>query len=308
MLGYPGMAADLEGFFLNCFIAGETGAVVRDGRPHRDTIELSLGGRSLKLVQRPEILGKSARDYRGQAVPTTTVVVRDVGVKERKQIKELLTRLSYLLSFATSSNVAFYGWSHAEDPPLSERWAVVAPTGFFRPAFDLASGKTVREYLERTWEGYRRLEESRRLRVAIDLYVIAETRSLPDELKLATIFILLENLKSTFAGERGVPFRDGAYRKPSGRSWSFKGLLSEMLKGVRMGSADLEAIVSLRNEIVHSGISQTSRDHQEEIYEKCQDLVREYLLRLLGYTGDFRLYSGRGMTTKRIRAHSGRQR
>lgn len=104
LLGYPAMAADLEGFLLNCVIGGETGAVVRDGRSYRDTIELSLGGRSLRLVQRPEILGKNARDYRGQAVPTTTVVVRDVEVKERKQIKTLLTGLSYLLSFATSSN------------------------------------------------------------------------------------------------------------------------------------------------------------------------------------------------------------
>ncbi len=63
-------------------------------------------------------------------------------------------------------------------------------------------------------------------------------------------------------------------------------------------SPDLGAIMSLRNEIVHSRISRTPRTHQEEIYESCQDLVREYLLRLLGYTGKFRLFSGRGMTSK----------
>jgi hypothetical protein len=148
-------------------------------------------------VQRPEIVGMRARDYRHQAVNTTTVVVADVEVGEREQIKELLTSLSYLLSFATNSEVAFYGYSHEEEPRVNMRNAVVVQTGFTRPAFDLASGRTIQEYLERSWEGFRRLEECRQLRVAIDLYVIAETRSLPEELKTATMFILLENSRKS---------------------------------------------------------------------------------------------------------------
>ena len=295
------MVADLKGcFFMNCFIAGETGAAERDGRAYRDTIELSLGGRDIKLVQRPEILGRRAQDFRGQWVETTTVVIANVKKQERKQIREFLQGLSFLLSFATSSDVGFYGWSHEEEPRLSEHWATVAQTGFFRPAFDLQSGKAVREYLECSWDGYSRLEESRRLRVAIHLYMIAETRSLPDELKAATMFILLENLKSTFADERGISFVDGYYRKPSGKSWSFKNLLSEMFKDVGMAQPNLDTAVRLRNEIVHAGISRMTYSEQEDIYDQCQDLTREYLLRLLGHTGEFRLFSGRGMTTKRI--------
>jgi hypothetical protein len=294
------MAADLRGFFLNCFVAGETGAATRDGRTYRDTIELTLGGRSVKLVQRPEVLGERARDHRHETMDTTTVVVADVEAGEREQVKDMLTSLSYLLSFATSSDVAFYGYSHEEEPRVNERNAVVAHTGFTRPAFDLTSGRAVREYLERSWEGYRRLEECRQLRVAIDLCVLAETRSLPEELKAVTVFILLENLKSTYAGARGIPFRDGHFRKPSGKSWPFKGLLSEMFKDVGMTQPDLQRVVDLRNEIVHAGVSRMARDEQEDIYEECQDLAREYFLRLFGYRGDFRYDSGRGMRTKRI--------
>ncbi len=154
------MAADLKGFFSNCFIAGETRATERDGRAYRDTIELSLGGRGVKLIQRPEILGEKARDYRGGWVETTTVVVADVEAEERGEIRELLMGLSFLLSLATSSDVGFYGWSHEEEPRLSERWGTVAQTGFVRPAFDLSSGKRVREYLERSWDGYSKLEEA----------------------------------------------------------------------------------------------------------------------------------------------------
>lgn len=294
------MAADLHGFFLNCFIGGETGTIQSDGRWIRDKIELLFGEYDIMITQRPWVIKAKARDYRGKAVHTTTVVVRNVQVEERETVLELLQGLSFLLSFATCSNVALYGWEHQNSQPAGQRWSVVARMGYFRPPFDIHDGTAIRTYLERVWQGYFKLEETRELRVAIDLFVLAETRSLPLELKLATMFILLENLKSTFANEQSYAFKDGCYRKASGKPWSFKALLFDMFKVVGMSSPNLSAIVNLRNEIIHSGISQTSHDHQEEIYDSCQDLVREYFLRLLDYTGDFRLYSGRGMTPKRI--------
>ncbi len=158
----------------------------------------------------------------------------------------------------------------------------------------------MRSYLEGVWPEYVRLEGARDLRRSIDLFVRAETHSLPMELKLATMFILLENLKSTYAREQGFPFDGRNYLKPSGKPWYIKGLLSEMLKGVGMSQPNLEPIIDLRNEIVHSGASQTTFEHQEGIYGACQDISREYLLRSLGYSGQFQLYPGRGMGTKRI--------
>ncbi len=276
------------------------GTTYPDGRWIRDKIELSLGGHNITITQRPWVIKAKASEYRGKAVHTTTVVVRNVQVEERETVLDLLQGLSFLLSFATCSNVALYGWEHQDPQPAGQRWSVAARMGYFRPLFDIHDGTAIRIYLERVWQKYFRLEETRKLRVAIDLFVLAETRSLPLELKLATMFILLENLKSTFANEQGYAFKDGYYRKASGKPWSFKALLFDMFKVVGMSFPNLSAIVTLRNEIIHSGISQTSHDHQEEIYDSCQDHIREYFLRLLGYTGDFRLYSGRGMTLKRI--------
>ena len=295
------MAADLSGFLLNCFIGGETDAVQPSGRTIPNKIELSFGGRDLTIIQRPEFINAKPSDYRGKAVETTTVVVRNVEVEEQEMVLDLLRGLSSLLSFATCSDVALYEWKHPGSQPSGGGWSVVAHTGsHFRPPFNLRSGRAIRTYLERVWREYFRLENTTQLRIAIHLFVLAEIRSLPLDLQLATMFILLENLKSTFANEQGIRFRDGYYRKASGRSWPFKDLLSEMLKKVGMPSPNLGAIVKLRNEIIHSGVSQTSLAHQEEIYENCQDLIREYFLRLLGYTGTFFLYSGRGMTSKRI--------
>jgi len=294
------MAADLHGHLLNCFIGGETVTVQPDGNSIKNKIELAFGGHDITITQRPEILSAKRSEYRGQAVPTTTVVVHNVEVDEREKILHLLRGLAHLLSFATCSEVALYEWNHPGSPPSGGGWSVVARMGYFRPPFNISDGKAIRTYLERVWQEYFRLEEKRKLPVAIHLFVLAETRSLPRELKLATMFILLENLKSTYADEQGYSFKDGYYRKASGKTWSFKTLLLDMFKQINMPSPDLSAIVDLRNDIIHSGISQTSREHQQEIYGTCQDLIREYFLRLLGYTGSFRLYSGRGMTLKWI--------
>ncbi len=294
------MAADLKGFLSNCFVGGESGSVRSGDRWARNTIDLRFGGREVSIVQKPEALIVSPSKYNGWFVETTTVVVRDVRAEERDEVRELLERLSYLLSFAGCSQVACYGWEHAEDPPLREHWATVARARYFRPTLDIRRGDVVRRYLEGVWPEYFRLEKQRDLRRVVDIFVIAETHGLPLELRLATLFILLENLKSTFAKEQGFPFDGRNYLKPSGRPWSFKGLLSEMVKGVGMRQPDLGPIVDLRNEIVHSGASQTSFEHQNQIYDDCQDIAREYLLRSWSYSGAFRLYAGRGMTTKRI--------
>ena len=300
------MAADLRVFLLNCFIGGEARRAQPQGGWVRNETKLSFCGHCIRIIQKPWVISAKPSEYRDQAVDTTTVIVPNVEAEQREEVLELLRGLAWLLSFATCSDVALYGWEHSDSKPRGKESATVACVGYFRPLFNIRDGKAVRVYLERVQREYFRLEETRKLREAIHLFVLAETRSLPLELRLATIFILLENLKSTFAKEQGYPFKNNYYlkepRELGGKSkerWSFESLLSEMLKKSGM-CPDLGAIKDLRNEIIHSGVSQTPCAHQREVYDACQDLVRGYLLRLLGYTGTFRLYSERGMTTKQI--------
>jgi len=53
----------------------------------------------------------------------------------------------------------------------------------------------------------------------------------------------------------------------------------------------LTPIVELRNDLIHSGLSLKSHNEQTAIYNACQDMIREYILRLLGYTGDYFQFS-----------------
>lgn len=266
-----------------------------DGGWIRNRLQLSFAGHDVEIVQAPEFINANPADFRGQSIETTEVIVRSVDPAHREGVIEKLRGLAVLLSFITCSQVVLRGWEHSSSEPQAQFWSVVAKIACFRPVLNTINGRVVREYMELVWPAYFKLEKPRKLRVAFDYFVSAEALSLPLELKLATMFVLFENLKATFASELGYRFKNGYYYQPSGKKWSFKSLLQEMFCKVGMNPS-LDEIIALRNEIIHSGISQMSYDEQHRIYGKCQDIAREYLLRLMGFSGSFFLYSGRGMT------------
>jgi transposase-like protein len=153
-------------------------AAVERGMPKTEatrTFGVSLS--SVKRYSRLAFITAKASEYRDKQVPTTTVVVPNVPVEERESVLELLQGLSYLLSFATCSNVALYRWHQPGSKPSGERWRVVARLAYAQPVFDIRSGKTIRLYLERVWREYFRLEQARQLRVAIDLLCLPRTRA-----------------------------------------------------------------------------------------------------------------------------------
>ncbi len=155
----------------------------------------------------------------------------------------------------------------------------------------------MREFLEKAWPAYFDLEERRKLRVAIDYLVSSQVLLLPLELKLLTMFVLFENLKSTFASSMGYEYKKGYYRKTSHERWTFESLLMAMFNDVGM-HPELGAIKTLRDELIHSGVSQMPYDEQRKIYAVAQDLAREYFMRLLRFSGSFSLFSGRGKRMK----------
>lgn len=63
----------------------------------------------------------------------------------------------------------------------------------------------------------------------------------------------------------------------------------------------LKQVVRLRNEIIHFGLSRKPYASLRKDYDYCHDIVREYLLRLLCYDGEYLLYSHGARTTKELR-------
>jgi hypothetical protein len=290
---------DVICYLSNLPLSGITVTDKPDGSWVRNNIPLSAFGYSMLITQDMDVLKSKQSELHGQFIQTSQVLINDV--KSSRDMEEKMNMLAEMLSFATNSQVGFIGWKHikgeSEDSCLGLRWTIGGCYSAVNSPFCLVRSTQAVHFIESCWQAYSKLRLSRKLNVAIDLYTIPDAKQLPLELKLATTFILLENQKASYAAENYV-FKDGWYRDQQGRQQKFNPLVKGMFQQVGMPLSDTWS--TLRNDIIHSGLCELSPEDMHKQYSLCRDAITEYLLRLLGYQGEFFLYSGRGDTSKII--------
>lgn len=292
---------NLRVYVANCLMGGDT--VTRTGTSWvRNLVEFSCGGKTIVFTQRDNIAKGSVSGFVGQFCETSEVLVRDVAAAELQKVLTVLDRLCWLLSFAGLSRVMWYGYDYPSDSKLGYRRSVTGMANYFRPVLDVRNGTSVKEFVRQVFAAYAKLEKRRRLNSVIDYLVLAEYPNQPTELKLMLAFVALESLKDTYARGNSIPYLRGAFRKapkPNSPKYSFEELLHLMLREVKMKKG-LRTIVKLRNEIVHSGLSRMAHRRKWAVYEKTHDIIREYMLRLLGYRGNYLTYASGGNAYKTI--------
>lgn len=255
--------------------------------------------------QRADVAHGRTENLRGTFCETTTVEVDDVQPNHLEDTLATLDAICWLLSFATESRVLYYEHHFPVGKTTGHIKSVSGIANPFRPPFDLGDTVKIKEFVEQAYPAYCRLSKKRKLPVVFDYLLQAERPSQPTEIRLLLLFITLENLKDTYARTAGIPYINNYYRKPPskpgkpGAQFKFEDLLSEMLLSVGMRRG-LKQIVALRNEIIHSGLSRKSHARQLSMYERIQDILREYILRLLGYHGEFFLYASQGCATRKV--------
>jgi hypothetical protein len=285
-----------EAYAANCLLIGEQALHLGDGGWTRGLIRLSLSGCDLELRQEPWVItGTPWSDVRGIWRHTTTFRINNVSEQERDSAVDRVRALSELLSFITASEVAFFGWKHPVGPTTAHRWTSSGFTNYFIPVLDTHNGELVRSFLETAWPHFSRERARRKLGEVFHYLALGERGDTPLELQLAIQFVVLEQLKHSFAISNGYVFIAPFFHVPgtvkpskaSGRG--FQALLQAMFGSLGM-TPDLGDIVDLRNEILHSGLS--ARPFSELVAMKGNviAIVREYLLRLLQYNGRF--YTG----------------
>lgn len=260
-------------------------------RSVRDTLVVNCGGLQIRLVQREEIALGKVSDFAGGFVESTTAEIAGVEPDGVDHALKVLDRICWLLSFASQSRVVRYSYEYPAGSKRGKARSVIGFANYFRPVIDMRDEKETIHFVESCYDSYVQLERKRKLDVVFDYLVQAERRPQPTEIKLLISFIVLENLKGTFARSSGIPYKKGFFRKlpkPARGSdqYSFEELLSLMFKEVRMKKG-LKRVIKLRNEMIHSGISIKSHQWQWKKYEHLQYLIREYILRLLNYRGDY---------------------
>ncbi len=249
------------------------------------------------------VINVSSEDMKSKIFHTTTLKIQ--GIKSFSEGKSVTEDICSLLSFASMSQVVAYEFEFKQS---IKRISVIAQALLFRPVIDTNDGQLIKSFLESTWVNYRKLKRRRKLNEVIHMLTTCELTNLPLEVKLGQIFIILENLKSTYAKYCGIPFINGFYREISTppknnpnkeKRLSFENLLSQMLKDVNI-KVGLKRIVRLRNEIIHFGLSRKPYLSLNNNYDFCHDVVREYLLKTLGYHGNYLIYSKACRQTKCI--------
>jgi hypothetical protein len=300
--------AELRAYFTNCPISGdERTKHATDWR--EDTIRLQHRGLEFRIVQRFDHLGYNRR-YDNVNVHTTDVYVTDVTSRKLKRVQRMLRELAWLLSFATYSDVAYAGYEFNHGTTLGSRWSTTGRLRHYRPTFETSDGSAIKKFLEAAWPSFGKLNRIRKLGIVIHYILLADRHEQPVEVQLLLVFVALESLKTTYATSKHIPFIGGQFRKISSPPksnprkeppYSFEDLLKLMLRDVKMGRTGLKQPIKLRNRIVHNGIATARGSTLHRLYDSVQDILREYMLRLLNYEGEFFLYASPGVKPKKIK-------
>jgi hypothetical protein len=274
-------------------VIGEEPIDLGGGAWFRGLVRLTLDGQAVELRQQQWVVhGTSWSDLRGEWRYTTDLYVDGVTEAARDGVIQICERLAELLGFATASEVVVFGWEHAAGSPVAYKRSTLGEINYFIPVVNTRDGDAVRLFVERTWAGFVRERDRRKLPAVFHYLALAEREGTPLELKLAILFIVLEQLKHSFAVSNGYVFIrprshvPGTATPTRGSGRGFEALLREMFAAAGMAPA-LSTVVELRNEILHSGLSDRPFRELATIRGDTLMLIREYLLRLLGYSGVF---------------------
>lgn len=295
----------LTAYVANLLIGGHEVTHLSNDSWVRDIIRFNCNGREFLFRQNLDAISNKIRSPVGIFCETTVVEVENVNPTDLAEILKTIKAICWLLSFATQSRVVCYGHDYSDGTSLGERRAVIGVANHFRPVFDFNDSELIKSFIEQTYPFYKQLVEKRKLYAVFEYLYQAERATQPTEIRLLLLFISLESLKDTYARDNAIPYEKGAFRKLKkphqkiGRAFTFQELLLKMIRSVNMGK-NLQKMVNLRNEIVHSGLSQKSHSEQIQMYEDVQDLLREYILRLLNFRGKYFLYSSQGMLSADI--------
>jgi hypothetical protein len=288
----------------------------RDGGWSRDKYRWDLEGHIVTIKQRKSVLNPDTNKLRGRWVDSSLVTITKINsLDEGISFTE---DLCWLLTFATQSSVTAY------DFHLGRQRRSRSSRGTFngwREPFHSGIG-SLSDFIVQVWPTYRRLKTTRPLASFIHMIDNSDLSGGVLEVQIAATFLCLESIKSYFAliegGRHGISEdRQGRFLDRLGHECRFRKLLELTFKEVGMPlPPSLDKIVKLRNALIHRGFIREQdkvtryifgalsagamHTAMFEVMEEAQDALREYMLRLLGYRGDYCSYSNSGMSHKTI--------
>ena len=233
---------------------------------------MDLGGFLIVLYQTENGIPSRHQAAKECTVHTTTLEFGDIPSSKRVRAENIANDIARLLTFATMSPVRPCLYEYGDS---TRHETVNAKTLIFRPTIEVLDGRAVRLFLQGTWSSFRHFKRPRKLAAIFDYLVIAEHPELPIEASTLLLFTALESLKSTHS---------------PGKKGDFEPRIKRMLQDVGMRRG-LERLRKRRNTLVHEGLVRIPPRTLWGYRNRLHDIMREYLLRLLGYKGEYFIYS-----------------
>ena len=265
--------SNLRAYVLNSKVQGESFSEEVDGKVARDTSVFTCEGQRFVLQTKPQ--------------QRAEILVENVGPQQVTATMEAIERICWLLAFATQSQVACYGHNYPDCTPHKLLNSIHRPGQEADHVINPADGAAIRKFVDQTYPQFKALESARSLKVVIDYMLQAARPGLPMECKLVFLSVLLENLKHTYGTHLQYAIKGGKFVDPVTKArLGFQDMMNLMFSAVGMAPG-LQPLVDLRNEVLHTGVASLTHAQQKLQYDAATDLIREYLLRLLGFKGNF---------------------
>ena len=265
--------SNLRAYVMNSKVQGESFSEEVDGKVVRDTSVFTCEGQRFVLQTKPE--------------QRAEILVENVGPQQVTATMEAIERICWLLAFATQSQVACYGHNYPDCTPHKLLNSIHRPGQEADHVINPADGAAIRKFVDQTYPQFKALESARSLKVVIDYMLQAARPGLPMECKLVFLSVLLENLKHTYGTHLQYAIKGGKFVDPVTKArLGFQDMMNLMFSAVGMAPG-LQPLVDLRNEVLHTGVASLTHAQQKLQYDAATDLIREYLLRLLGFKCNF---------------------
>lgn len=258
--------------------------------------------------------------------PITQIQVRDFEDYELNEILKKIDNICLMLSLLTENRVHRIN-STLNNNPINGTPFTQIPYGIAEIRSLIPTNKNgISDFITKYYKNFESLIEPRQLNIAIGYLCDAHTHTYY-ETKLIIHYVLIENLKHTFALEQGYKERGGKFSHPNYPDLNYlcpnkieycfdpnTGLWKHKIYG-KCGSAEmtrrmfetagikrnneiLKRTLEKRNKMIHEGVLlevghlDYSKQAQED-FNTINDLIRNYLLRLIGYKGIYKLNKDR---------------
>lgn len=291
---------DILCFFANAVFVGDEITYFDNGGWSKNKISFHAFGYDFEWTQKNGFNKSFINDRRYEFIETSSALVK--GVEDISHFEASMVKLSYMMSFALNSQVVFYSYIEKTNnqPSYGKQLSVIGVYSGASPLLSTANGLLIKRFIESCWVRFDELYHARRLNVVIDYFTTADAKQLQVEIKLSLFYTLLECLKSTYAKANGYPFKDGwfYYKNSDSKIKNSNFLIEKMLYDAGM---ELPCGIRIeRNSLIHEGISLANGESVFILYSQGRDLVGEYILRVLGFSGEYCLHNGRVMEAKEI--------